>query len=73
MFKSEFFNNNERQVAFNDVQDELIESLQVDEERDIDTLNHARGTMLAKKLPADLKLMIYSELLAWLTEEILKQ
>ena len=73
MFKSEFFNNNEWQVAFDDDQDELIESVQVDEEGDIDTLNHARGTMFAKKLPADLKLMIYSELWTWLTEEILKQ
>ena len=72
-FKSEFFNNDEWQVVFDDDQDELIESVQIDEEGDIDTLNHARGTMLAKKLPAYLNLMIYSDRWTCLTEEILKQ
>ena len=58
-FKSEFFNNDEWQVVFDDDQDELIESVQIDEEE--------------KKLPAYINLMIYSDRWTCLTEEILKQ
>ena len=70
-FKEDF--DNEWEAAFNDDEDELIESIQIDADNDIDAFNHARGTLIAKKLPADLNLMIYGELWAWITEETLKQ
>ena len=72
-FKSDFENDVEWDEAFNDDHDEIIEGFQMDEDSDVDDYNHARGTMVAKKLPADLSLMIYVELWTWISQEIMKE
>jgi hypothetical protein len=68
------FVNDEWEEAFTDDHDEIIEGYQVeDDDDDVDDYNHARGTMVAKKLPADLSLMIYVELWTWISKEIMKE
>ena len=72
--KAAFEDEAEWKEAFKEDQDEIIEGFQLDvEDDDIDDYNHARGTMAAQKLPADLPLMIYVELWSWITQEIMKE
>ena len=71
-FRDSFANDDEWEQAFDDDHKELVDGHQIhDTERD--EYDYARGTTLPKKLPADLKLMIFPELWKWLTEEILKE
>ena len=54
--------------------EELIHGDQVHEyDPDGDELNQAKASVLPRKLPAEVYLMNYSELWAWITEEILKE
>ena len=71
-FKADFANDEEWQKAFDDDHDDLIENAQT-HDVDFDHYNHERGTLIAKKLPANLDLMIYVELWAFIQEETLKE
>ena len=71
-FKADFANDEEWQTAFNDDHDDLIQNAQ-SHDVDFDHCNHARGTLIAKKLPANVDLMIYVELWSWIQEETMKE
>ena len=53
--------------------EELIDGDQIHEyDPDGDELNLAKASVLPRKLPDEVYIMNYSELWAWITEEILK-
>ena len=72
-FKMEFGRNGEWEDVFKEDEEEMLEGLQMDDDSDEDDYANARGTILPNKLPADLNLMVYSELWSWISQEILKE
>ena len=73
-FTNDFARDEKWAEAFDDDDGELVHGDQRHEvDPDEDDLNEAKASVLPKKLPAEVSLMNYSELWAWISEETLKE
>ena len=73
-FKSDFNRDKEWEQAFLDYDNELIGGAQENDSfGSEDDYNSAKGSLLPKKLPADVCLMVYSGLWKWITQETIKE